>query len=245
MLVLCKTPHALEEESATAEHARELGMPARGARCRRHRRARARHAHGRRRRGALPARLPARARSADGELAAPAAGRGREVSLEHDGDRLAIAAANRIHAANDASGEIDGRRVRAQRGLLVAGPRARPGREAADAGGQGLQPHAAAPERRAAHGRDPRRGAHGGDADGRRAALRRHDGARRPERGHQSDPRARHHRRGAALLPGHQARRISTASGPGAGCVRARPTACPTSAAPRATRTWWSPPATP
>ena len=28
MLVLCKTPHALEEEAAVAEHARELGIPA-------------------------------------------------------------------------------------------------------------------------------------------------------------------------------------------------------------------------
>ena len=42
--------------------------------------------------------------------------------------------------------------------------------------------------------RDPDRGARGGHADGRRAALCRDDGNRRPQRGHQSGARARHHR---------------------------------------------------
>ena len=49
MLLLCKTPHALEEEIATAEYARELGIGADVLDRQPRRRARARHPHGCRR----------------------------------------------------------------------------------------------------------------------------------------------------------------------------------------------------
>lgn len=76
---------------------------------------------------------------------------------------------------------------------LVSGTRPLARTAHSPAGRQGLQPHAAQAAPVAPNLFHLHRGARGGDADGRKAPGRRHDGNRRLERGHQSRARARHH----------------------------------------------------
>ena len=196
-----------------------------------------------------PARLPPRARAAHGALAA----RGRSAPastfvLEHrrsSGWRRRREP-HRAPCARPPRGEIDADEFVLCAGSWSPDARARPRPQAADAGGQGLQPDAAG-----APAALPRICAILTEA---RVAVTPMGGALRfggtmelAGLDESIDPgaRARHRRRRCRATSRTSRRRISTACSRGAACARARPTGCPTSAASRDSPICRSPPATP
>ena len=196
LLMLCRTRHALDEESETAEMGRALGIAAEVLDA-----------------NAVAALDPGIRMDVAGAVYFP-----QDCHLTPDRFVDRAAGPPRRRRASNSSGTPrsragassadrhvravttrDGREIEGDEFVLCGGSwtprhRARARPRAADPGRQRLQPHAADAAPASGDLRHPDRGARRRHADGRRAALRRHDGNRRPQRGHQSGARARHHR---------------------------------------------------
>ena len=244
LLLLCKTEHTLEEEARTAERGHALGIPSEVLDAKQT----ARREPGVRMDVAGSIDYPQDCHLAPERLMGcaetPARRPGRDVRLEHGGDRLpGQRLATRGRA--DEPRRLQRRRVRSLRGLLVAGPRAPAAPLLADPGRQGIQPHAQGAAPASHHLRDLRGGTRGGDADGPVAALRRHawswTGSTRPSTPCAFGASSNRYR---PTTPTSRPA-ISRPSGPGPACARARRTAFRISGGPRGTRTSGSRPATP
>ena len=119
-------------------------------------------------------------------------GSGRRVSaLECGRDGLA-SQRDASRPCRPTQGDFTGGRVRSGGRRVVAVRVRGPGIDAAHAGGQGIQHHASASPSAAQPMLDFDRGPRGRHADGRHAALWRHDGDRRHGYGHQPGPRPGH-----------------------------------------------------